>query len=472
MQKNSHIFVYMGIIDKLFSKAIDKRVNNRLNNALTSLYNRNVYQFLFDGGIVLSPKDFDYVEGGYEAVAAVFECVDLIVNKIIACPRIVYKIKDQKEYKKYLNYAKSPHNQHKAAIAKIKALEETTHKEIDQLLLKPNKEQNLDEVLEMIAGLLVLTGNSYLYGNSSSPSNKKWSEIWAIPSEMNIKSGGLMEPVVSYEMLNWLSEEPFPAAQIKHFKTRNLNYTSTGQQLFGMPPLKAYLYSLDILRNADKQSDKQIKNGGKLGIVSPENREDNWNEPQIAQIGESMKDAYRSNDELGRTVPMSVSIKYTEIGMSSQEMELLKTANAKAEDVYRCYHVPLQFRNQDTATYNNLPVSNRQLIYNAVYPWLRKVDTGLTEFICEPYNTSTEKYVILSDYTSLPELSEDAESVAKWLDQSPFLTLNEKREAMGFGKLTQPGTDEIFLPSTQVRLQDIMDGKISATHTTQPPATT
>lgn len=452
----------MGILDKLFKSTIDKRVNSGLSRALTSLYNRNVFQYLFDGNIILDANSFDYVEDGYEAVGAVYECVDLIVNKIIACPRIVYRVKDEKEYKKYLNYSKSPDTQAQAAISKAKALEEVSLPAIDRLLKKPNPENNMDQVLEMIAGLLLLTGNSYLYGNGSPTAikDRKWSEIWAIPSEMRIKSGGLMQPVTSYEMLTYTSEDPFPAAQIKHLKTRNLKYTGTGQQLFGMAPLKAYAYSLDILKNVDRQSDKQVKNGGKMALLTPENKEDAWNEDQIGQIGESLKEARASDDQMSRTVPLSVAVKYTEIGMSSQEMELLKTGDVKADDVYRCYHMPLQFRNQDTATYNNLPVANRQLIYNAVYPWIRKIEQALTEFICTPYNTATEEYIIVLDYTSLPELASDAKETSEWLDKMPWLTPNEKRAVIGFGESRQDGMAEIFVNRNTVRLQDVIDGKV------------
>lgn len=452
----------MGIIDTLFGKTIQKRVNNGLARAVTSLYNRNVYQYLFDGNIILDASNFDYVEDGYEAVGACYEVIDLVINKIIACPRIVYRIKDQNEYKKYLNYAKSPDTQAQAAISKAKALEEVNHKQIEKLLKKPNPEQNIDEVLEMIAGLLLLTGNSYLYGSGSPAAvkDRKWSEIWAIPSEMRIKSGGLMQPVTSYEMLTYTSAEPFPAAQIKHLKTRNLRYTGTGQQLFGMAPLRAYAYSLDILKNVDKQSDKQIKNGGRMALLSPENKEDNWSDAQIEQIGQSLGEAHASSDQMSRTVPLSVAVKYTEIGLSSQEMELIKTGDVKSDDVYRAYHIPLQFRNQDTATYNNLPVANRQLIYNGVYPWLRKIDNALTEFIAAPYNTASEEYIILSDYTSLPELASDAKETSEWLDKMPWLTPNEKRQVIGFGALAQNGMEEIFINRNTVRLQDVLDGKV------------
>lgn len=462
----------MWFFDSLINKRVNQQVSRIVAQNTASLFNQNVFQYLNDGNIVINPDGFDYVEKGFESVGAVFECVDIIVKKIIACPRIVYRIKDQKEYKKYLNYAKSADTLPQMLISKAKALEEITNPQIDRLLNKPNPDQDGDTVYESIAAQYLLQGNAYLYGNAGSQSNitaKKWSELWAIPGQMNIVSGGFMQPVKEYKMQWYQQDKPFPAAQIKHFKTLNPRYNVNGEQLYGTSPLQAYLYSLDILKNADKQSDKQMKNGGKMGLLSPENKEDTWSDNQIQQMGASLKDAHASDDELSRTIPLSIAVKWTEIGLSSSELEILKTSDAKADDIYRAYHIPLQFRNQDSATYNNLPVANRQMVYNAVAPVCRRLSIGLTDFICPAYNTATETYIIEIDFTSLPELHDDVKSTVEWLMACDFLSQNEKREVIGWGRSAEPGMDEFFINKNKVRLQDIMAGKVNA-NTSDPTA--
>src|SRR5690606_40939907 len=57
---------------------------------------------------------------------------------------------------------------------------------------------------------------------------------------------------------------------------------------------------------------------------------------------------------LARLVPASVPLEWTEIGLSSADMELLNHSNASADDIYRGYHVPLFFRTLDSSTYNNV----------------------------------------------------------------------------------------------------------------------
>jgi HK97 family phage portal protein len=467
----------MGVFDYFFKSTIDNRVNKAVAKLTTNLYNENVFKFLFNDNIVMRPDNFDYIKNGFESVGAVYECVDIIVKKFIACPWIVYRVKDQKEYKKYLNLAQSPDTIPQMLVQKAKALEEVSHKQIESLLENPNPVWSGDATWELLCALYLLKGNAYLYGNAGSQqsiSEKKWSEIWAIPSQMLIKSGGFMSPIKEYIMDYYIQDKPFPANQIKHFKTLNPAYYATGQNLYGTSPLQPYLYSMDILKNADKQSDKQMKNGGTFGLLTPENREDNWSDAQLDAIQQTFTDAYRSKEELARLLPLSVAVKWQQVGLNIDELGVLKLSDAKADDIYRGYHIPLQFKNQDTATYNNLPVANRKFIYDAVAPVCRRFSTDLTDFIATPYNTSQARYIIEKDFTGLPELNDDAKTTAAWLALADFLTPNQKLEVMRYGRSPAPGMDDVWQDIKKVRMQDVVDGKIqqggsgSSDQTTDP----
>jgi HK97 family phage portal protein len=454
----------MGLFDTIFKSTIDKRVNalarNIIQPALTNLYNENIFRWLNTGIPIVQENNQTYIDA-FNNVGPVFECVDIIAKKVVACPRIVYRIKDQAEYKKFLNYSKSSTTLGKALIAKAKALEEVHIPEIEKLLNNPNKLQNGDDFLETTAGLFLLTGNAYVYGNSSQPSKKKWSEIYALPTDMKIISGGPLDPIEGYKVNFWTDPEMFPAAQIKHIKTFNPNYSTNGRQLYGLAPLRSQLFSLDIIENADKQADKQMKNGGIFGLITPENKEDQLTEPQKQDMHDRISSARKSNDELSRMIPASIGLKWTQIGLASGDLQLLEISDAKADGVYRVYHIPLQFRNQDSATYNNLPVANRKFVFDAVAPICRKIDVGLTEFICPAYNTATETYVIHLDFMGLPELNDDMVAAVTWLQNSPFLTMNEKREVIGYGRSAEAGMDQILVNRNTVLLADVLSGKVT-----------
>lgn len=454
-------------IAKLFGyrpvRQFNEAVNQQVQQLTTNLFNENIYKWLFNDQIIIKPDNYNYIEKGFEQVGAVFECVDIIVKKFIACPWIVYRIKDQKEYKKYLNLAQNPDNIPQMLIQKAKALEEVSMPDIENLLENPNPYWEGDATWELLAALYLLKGNAYLYGNaglSARRASGKWSEIWAIPSDMLIKSGGFMEPIKSYVMNYYTQQNPFPANQIKHFKTLNPAYHATGQNLYGTSPLRPYLYPMDIIKNTDKQIDKQMKNGGTFGLLTPQNKEDNWSAVQLDQLQESFTAAYKSKEELARVLPLSVPVDWQQVGLSMGDLQAISISDAKADDIYRGYHVPLQFRNQDTATYNNLPVANRKFIYDAVAPVCRRFSVGLTDFIAKPYNTATDKYVIEKDYTGLPELNDDAKTTSAWLSQADFLTPNEKREVMRYGRSAEAGMDDTWIDIKKVRVADILSGKV------------
>lgn len=434
-----------------------------LENALTNLYDKSVFRFLNDDQVILDGDSYDY-SAAFSQVSAVYECVDLILKKIVASPIIIYKIKDPEKYKTYKNLLASSDVAKRAQALSMKntVLEEVHLPKIEKLLKNPNSKQNRSEFIGMLAGCLLLRGNAFVYGNASDLRSKKWTELFAMPVNMKIISGGMFDPIKEY-ILNWETQDQarFPADQIKHIKTFNPVYSSTGSQLYGVSPLRPYLYSMDNVKEANKQANKQIKNGGKMGFVSPKNKEDQLGSDQKSGLKEGLLKAFRSKDDLARIIPASIPLDWTEIGLSSADMQLLEVKGASADDIYLGYHIPLIYRTREAMTYNNLSAAPRQFIYNAVAPVADMIAAGLTEFIFGPYKSEGD-YVLHLDYNSLPELAEDAAKMAEWLEKTWELTPNQKLEVRGFGRSAQPGMDDVWVPKNMVRMADVVAGKINA----------
>lgn len=456
----------MGLLKNIFKKDIESAANalaiKMSKSAALTAYNRSVFSWLNNGQVIIDPDCHDYVSS-FESIGAVYECVTLIANKIKASPRLVYQVKDSEGYKTYKNLSKSDNLMDRAKAMKMKSsvLEEVKVDRIDKLMKRPNDDMSGDDFIELVVALLLIKGNAFLYGNAGSQlDDRKWSEMFIMPDEMKIISGGTANPVMRY-FLNWGSrnEQEFVARQIKHIKMLNLRYSQFGTQLYGMSPLRPYLYSMDIIKNGDKQADKQMKNGGKLGFISPKNEQDEFGGDQKDGLKETIVTAHSSNGLLERLIPSSIPLDFTEIGLDSTDLDLLNITGAKADDVYRGYKVPLYFRTLDSSTYNNVSTAKKQLIYDGVAPVADKVAEAYTDFICTPYLKDGKEYIIVIDYMSLPELSEDVKTVSEWMEKAFFLTPNEKREVIGFGKLNQPGMDEIYISKNYVLMSDVLEGK-------------
>lgn len=456
----------MGFLKDFLKKDIAEAAKDlaasMVKSAATTAYNRSVFSWLNNDQVILDADYHDYVTS-FETIGAVYEAVTLVANKVKQSPRLVYKIKDSEGYKAYKNYAKSDNLMDRARAMKMKntVMEEVKVDRIDKLLKRPNDDQSGDDLVEMMVAQLLVRGNTFLYANAGTQlEQKKWSEMFSMPDQMKIISGGTLTPVKRY-FLNYgaTNQQEFPARQIKHVKMINMRYSPWGSHLYGMSPLHAYIYPMDTIKNGNIQADKQMKNGGKLGFISPKNVEDEFGEEQKEGLSETVVTAFSGDGVLDRLIPSSIPLEFTEIGLNSSDLDLLNIIGAKSDDIYRAYKVPLYFRSLDSSTYNNVSTAKKQLIYDAVSPIADKIAEALTDFICTPYLVDGVEYVIVIDYMSLPELSEDVKTVSEWMEKAFFLTPNEKREVIGFGKLNLPGMDEIYISKNYVRMQDVLDGK-------------
>jgi len=455
----------MNFITKfLFGNSIAQFINQgiALQNS-ANLVDQTLFRYIGDDMPILKHDQFDYVGKAQEAVGAVYECTGLITNKALEAPLITYEVVNQKAYKQYKTLQKSM-SDNPLDIAKLKSLKATAMQEVDipaitKLLEHPNPKMNGIEFREMMYLLYLVDGNSYIYGNPKTKDGNDWVELFPLP-DMKIISGGITEPIKSY-FLFWKTDRQleYPANQIKHVKTANIRYGTTGGQLYGVAPLRPYLWQLDYLVNSGVQADKQAKNGTSFGIISPKNKEDQWSKDQKDDFKERLIDSYNSNSPLSRWFPSSVGLDYIQIGLSIADLNLLEMDQAKAEDIYRCFHVPLYKRTTQNSALNNLSESGKQFIYDAVWPMTNKFDAALTEFICTPYKKSAGKvYVIETDIQSLPEMATNMQQLATWLSLAP-VTTNEFREAIGFGKSNEEGADAIMVPIQRTLLSKAIAGE-------------
>lgn len=445
----------MNVISKLFSGQI-KREADAQAVVLASHFNKNVFRWLNNGQpIFLDDNANTYVIDGYLNNAAVYECISLRTDKLKACPIIIYEIKEGGEQKakefKNLYYSDTIESRAKSFVIKSQVLTETNVKEIQKIIDKPNSKQDIGDIIENLAGCYDLLGNSYLYKNGPDVEKEIWNEIFVLPANrISIMSGGMFEPIKAYVMDYQSQDEmPFQAKQVDHMKTFNPNSTTTGSQLYGVPPLRPYLNNLLNDKIGNSEVAKQLKNGGTFGIASPKNPQDMFTAPQQQAIIEKMKEAKASPDEISRIFMGSVAMDWTQIGLAIGDLKLMEILKMGREDIYRAYKIPLSFANQEASTFNNVDADNKRLVYNSIAPIARKLSDLLTRALCDPVSKRTgKKYMILIDYNSLPEMAADMAKIAEWLDKCWDLTPNEKREAKGWGRSKEKGMDSIWVPGS------------------------
>ncbi|MEI2271816.1 phage portal protein [Sphingobacterium sp. ML3W] len=450
----------------LFGGYINQTVNQQVAESLSGLVNANLYHLIGKDQPILTHDNTDYVREGGLSVGAVYECVDLIMKKVVACPPVVYEVKDSTKLKMYDNMMKSNNivDRAKSKSIKAEAIEEVHVPKISGLLSNPNDKQTWDEFVGLITLLYLYDGNALVYGNAGDKRSKKWSEIWALPfnsKQFGIRSGGIFDPIKSYYV------QPnggdilldFPAAQIEHIKTINPTWDSSGSWIYGVSPLRAYLGNLLRAKLGDNAANKMLNNEGAFGVLSPKAKEDQFDAAQKKALHERLTDAQKSKDPMARIFPTSIPLEWLQIGLPATDLQLLDMLKLNREDFYRAYHVPLAFASTDANTYNNISSANKQFIYNGVAPITETISKALTKFICGPYkDTDNKTYIIRLDYMSLPELSEDLKEMVEALDKMDYITDNEKREVVGWGKQKDPAYDVAYKNKNKAPMSQIYEG--------------
>jgi len=444
-------------------KAIDTQVQKEVNKQINA-YTRSIYRwFGNDQPIALDTDGESFIKHGYQNVGAVFSGTSLILNKLSACPVLVYQVKDTQLIKKYDNLIQSGTIENKTAamLLKSRVLDENSHPDIQKVIDTPNETQSINDLIEEMAGSLILQGDTYIYRNGADPANNKFNELFTLPAqETTIISGGIYNPVKGYRVS--YSEDIIPAHQVIHAKTYNPDWSTSGAQLYGQSAFRAILdTALSRSNYGNKEVNKQLKNGGTLGVVSPKNVADYWNKEQGDSFKERLRIAKSSTEEDARVVAGAVPLDFLRIGLTIADMELLALLKLTDEQIYRALHIPLQYLNQEASTYNNKSEAGKELVYNALDPVAQRISKALTRALCDPVFARTGKrFVIKLDTSSLPEMAADMKEIAEWLDKSWDLTPNEKREVKGWGKSPNPAMDQVYIPGTYKLIDDVMMGEV------------
>jgi len=449
----------MGLLDKVFSASIDKRVNEQLASKLAGSYAKqldSLVAFMNKGLPTINPDHADY-DDTFKTIGAVYEVTDLICKKITPKLYSFKKIKDKKRYQQAK--ALEQHDPVQSYLLKLQAVEEVDNPKLLELLMNPNPFQNGSQWLWTTALSYLLRGNTYWYGNKN---GKITSELFCFPN-MTIQGDpdNLLDPILGYILEN-SDRTTFEKEEIHHLKTGNpANIDCTFQYLYGVSPLRAYLESLRTIKEGKTQSSKQAKNGGVFGILSPRDKEDQLDADQKKQLKEKMSAARRSDDEMARVFASSIALAWQSMGLPIADLQLIELVGANQKDVYRAYHVPLQYHNQEASTSNNQGTAVKQLIYDAVAPVCDAIGEGLTRFVGKGFGD----IIIELDYTQLPEMAVNMKEVADYLKpliEAGVISLDEARVALKYGETGFAHMKEYYTAAGRTTVRSVYEGTASA----------
>ena len=418
-------------------------------------YNKSIYSWLGNSVVWNSENDNSYITEGYRKNSTIYSIINLITKAATTIPFQVYEKTNDNDYKRYKaltsGYMDASTIQ-KASLLQKRSLIELQDTELHKLLERPNPAQSYNSFITELIAFGKLTGNRYIYGigPETGANIGKYSELYVMPSQiMEIVSGGIMKPVDHYT-IEYNGSFKIPAEQICHIKDFNPYYDGSGSHLYGQSPLRAGLRSLTTNNEAVQTGVKYLQNQTARGLLMSD--EGDINEVQARQLKDKFRQQFQGSNNAGDVIITPKKLSWVNFGLKAADVSLIEQYNASIKDLCNIYNVPVQLlNNTDSTSYNNMKEAKKALYQSCVIPELLKIKDELNRWLAPKFG---ENICIEFDFSVIPELQEETDKVVDQLLKAWWITPNEKRAAMNYGKDDEnENLDDYYIPANLVPIK-------------------
>jgi len=239
-----------------------------------------------------------------------------------------------------------------------------------------------------------------------------------------------------------------------HWKDPNPIYdTYNFQQYYGMSPLQPGNKLLTQGQSAMDAMVSMFQNGGARGVLANETF-NNLSKEQIDQADSAINTKINNKHMKSAVVQLPGKWNYLQMGENAVDMDLIKAKDENFDKT--CYLFgwnPQAFGSSDT-TFNNVEQARKDNITSTILPDCASYRDEENRVLLRAFGYKQSDYCIDVDVTDLPELADDMDKMTARVMTNFTLTINEKRDELGFDPSTEDGTDVLFVPINITPLSD------------------
>jgi HK97 family phage portal protein len=320
---------------------------------------------------------------------------------------------------------------------------EVTQSPALDLINNPNPMQSGRDFIEAKIGYLMISGNSY--DERIMVSNQPRELYTHRPDRMKVVPGPNGTPKayiyeVNSRRVTWPVDEN-GNSDIRHMKLFNpLN------DWYGQAPVEAAAYAIDQHNEAMKWVQALLQNSARPSgaLVSGEGLTDE----QYNRLKAQMEGQYQGGGNAGRPMLLEGGLDWKEMGLSPTDMGIVEAKHSAARDICLAFGVPPQLLGiPGDNTYSNYSEARLSFWEDTIVPLVDRLAQEFTAFIGEPFGVE-----IRADMDQIPAIVDKRRTLWEMVNASTVLTINEKREAMGYDPID--GGDQVFIGMGQIALGD------------------
>jgi HK97 family phage portal protein len=286
---------------------------------------------------------------------------------------------------------------------------------------------------------LLIYGNAYIEEITPNRAGAK-----AVPKELYLLRPDRVQIVPSMNPSKGLIKEYIyevnglkriiPADKILHLK-----YNDPDDDFYGFSPIKAAGLAIDQNNLAKGWNIDILNNGGMPnGSLSTS---DGLTEDQFRDVEAQMK-SYNTNKR-GQTLILQGGLKYERFSMSAEDMGFVNATKMSAREICIVFGVPPEILGDSTnKTYNNYAQARKAFYEETIIPELDRFEEEFCSWLIAKFNYSARKYKLTYNKEDIEAIQEDVNIKWEKANSSYFLTLNEKRNLVGYDDVDN---GEVFL---------------------------
>ncbi|WP_425043634.1 phage portal protein [Primorskyibacter sp. S87] len=257
------------------------------------------------------------------------------------------------------------------------------------LLNRPNTVQTRTEFISNIVRAMLYRGNGYV-ASTGGPTPRRAEEIWMLDPSMTtgeIRNGDIWYqtsgPIVDLAADPKL-REPMPSREVAHFRL----HPNPSNPVVGVTPLEAA--SSSIMANAAivQGSGSFFQNQSRpSGVLSTDME---LNAEQMKMLREAWNE--QSKDLASGGIPiLGMGIKFSPMGISAQDAELVSAWKMSTSDICRVFNTPpMMVGELENSTFNNAETLMRFWLSSGLNFLIASLESTFTKFFNLPDDQSIE----------------------------------------------------------------------------------
>jgi HK97 family phage portal protein len=408
--------------------------------------------FLFGMGAgrgSLANSNYDLLAGeGYAANAVVNACINRIANSTASIDRKLYRT--------------LPGGKH----------EEIQEHPLLDLLNRPNPMQSGDEFMRALVGYYLIGGNAYLLGNGMFGNGtslvgkpKPPTELtFLMPGKVRVEPGSALFPkyyeykATADKTVQYPVDQVAGRSAVLHLKTFN-----PLSQWSGLAPMLAAAYGIDINNAGQKWNKRLLDNdcrpSGAMVVKSQDGKtSQELSDDQYNRLKEMIEAHFSGAENAGRPMLLEGGLEWQQMSMNPKDMDWDKGKISSALDICMTFGVPPQLIGiPGSQTYANYEQANLSFWTDTVIPLHDWIQDALNRWLVPIFG---DDLVLGYDKDSISALEPMRKEKFTRVQQAEFMTIDEKRRAVGMGDFPHKLGNALLLTGRGVLLGE--DGSIVA----------